>query len=302
VLNHFTGGNMFNIARITTLTAVTALLALATTIAAEMAAPAQHAASAGQQMISQDSKGAPQKPEQQIDLQKVSEAFGHFIGRNLKTPGVNFDLDQVIKGMREGAAGKPAPMSDKEYEQMMSAIQENAFKVLSQENLKAANEFLAKNKGETGVVEIEPTKLQYKVEKQGSGDVVGPHSSPQIQYTGKFIDGTVFNSSTEAGGPVTIALDQTIKGFSLGIAGMKEGEKRRLFIHPDFGYGTSGHFPPNSLLIFDVEVVKAQSPEQSYNEDADDDLSPLSLMSDNDGDDDGDDNDDDDDDDSDRDL
>src|SRR5438874_9948299 len=50
------------------------------------------------------------------DILKVSEAFGHFIGRNLNAPGIHLDLESIIKGMREGAAGQPAPMSDKEYE------------------------------------------------------------------------------------------------------------------------------------------------------------------------------------------
>lgn len=211
-------------------------------------------------------KSAPK----QIDLPRVSEAFGHFIGRNLKTPGVNFDLEAVIKGMRDGAAGRTAPMSDKEYEQMMAAIQENAFNVLAEENLKAAKDYLDKNKKESGIVVIEDGKLQYKIEKEGTGEVVSAHSSPQINYTGQFIDGTVFNTSSEAGGPVTIPLDQTIKGFNSGISGMKEGEKRKLYIHPDLGYGTSGHFPPNSLLIFDIEVVKANSTDQSFNDDDDD--------------------------------
>ena len=205
-------------------------------------------------------------PAKQIDLLKISEAFGHFIGKNLKTPGVNFDLESVIKGIRNGAEGKPAPMSDKEYEQMMSAIQERAFQAVSEENLKAANAFLVKNKEVSGVVELENGKLQYKIEKQGSGEVVGPHASPQINYSGQLIDGTVFNSSSESGGAITIPLDHTIKGFSSGIAGMKEGEKRRLFIHPDLGYGTTGHFPPNSLLIFDIEVVKANAPEEAAND------------------------------------
>jgi len=83
-----------------------------------------------------------------------------------------------------------------------------------------------------------------------------------INYTGKYIDGTVFGSSETAGGPITVPIDQTIPGFSKGIVGMKEGEKRRLFVHPDMGYGTTGQLPPNSMLIFDIEVVKATSPDK----------------------------------------
>jgi len=197
----------------------------------------------------------------QTDILKASEAFGHFIGRNLKAPGINFEIDSIIQGMRDGYAGKPAPLSDKDYEELMAKIQEQAYAKMASDNLSTANQFLEKNQKADGVTEIKPAKLQYSIIKQGQGPVVVEHSTPQIKYTGRFQDGTVFGSSEETGGPITIPLDQTIPGFSKGIVGMKEGEQRKLFVHPDLGYGTTGHLPPNSLLIFDVEVIKATAPE-----------------------------------------
>lgn len=197
----------------------------------------------------------------QIDMKKLSEAFGNFIGRNLQSPGLKFDMESLIKGIRGGAAGESSPLSEKEYEEMMSAVQEKAFKEMSAANLKNANDFMAKNLKEAGVVEVLPGKLQYLIIKEGTGPTVEATSSPKINYTGKYQDGTVFGTSEEMGGPITIPLDQTIPGFSKGIVGMKEGEKRRLFVHPDLGYGTSGQLPPNELLIFEIEVVKANSDE-----------------------------------------
>lgn len=197
----------------------------------------------------------------QIDMKKLSEAFGHFIGRNLQSPGLSFDLESIIKGIREGASGQPSPLTEKEYEEMMAAVQEKAFKEMSTSNLKSANDFMEKNRQVNGVVEVIPNKLQYTTLKEGTGATVEPHSTPKIHYTGKYQDGTVFGTSEEMGGPITIPLDQTIPGFSKGITGMKEGEKRRLFVHPDLGYGTTGQLPPNELLIFDIEVVKANSDE-----------------------------------------
>lgn len=197
----------------------------------------------------------------QEDIKRVSEAFGNFIGKNLKAPGMNFEIDSLIKGIRNGYAGQPSPMNDKEYEVMMTRIQERAYKQLSTENLKAANDFLAQNSKKEKVVEVVPGKLQYKILQPGQGAAVAEHDSPQIHYVGKFIDGNTFGSSKEAGGPITIPLDQTIPGFSKGILGMKEGEKRELFVHPEMGYGTTGQLPPNSLLIFEVELVKANAPQ-----------------------------------------
>ena len=207
------------------------------------------------------------------DIKKLSEAFGHFIGRNLKSSGLNFDIDNFVKGIRDGESGKPAPMPEKEYEQQMMAFQEKALKHLAEENLVAAEEFLKKNKAEKGVIEIVPGKLQYRVLVEGKGPAVTSHSSPKIRYTGKYVDGTVFGSTDDVGGPITIPLDQTIPGFSKGLEGMKEGEKRQLFVHPDLGYGKTGQLPPNSLLIFDVDVLEANSSDRSALEsDEDDDV------------------------------
>ncbi len=194
-----------------------------------------------------------------IDIKVLSEAFGHFIGRNLKSPGVQFDVDSIIKGIREGAAGSPSPMNDQEYEVAMMKLQEKAYETLSKENLQAANTFIQENKGKEGIIEIEPGKLQYTILTPSNGVEVQKNATPLINYKGTYIDGTVFGSSEEVGGPITIPLDQTIPGFSKGIVGMKEGEKRRLFIHPDLGYGTLGNLPPNALLIFDIEVMKADA-------------------------------------------
>lgn len=221
-----------------------------------------NAATATQQTNGTTQQNKSQLPSgfTQDEINKLSEAFGHFIGRNLNNPGIHFDLESIIKGMRSGYAGNPAPMSDQEYEKLMAKLQENAVKQLADENLKAAAAFMDKNKSVEGVVEIEPGKLQYIVLEQGNGAEVKTDGVPQINYEGKYIDGTTFGSSKEVGGPITIPLAHTIKGFSKGLVGMKEGEKRRLFVHPDLGYGTTGQLPPNALLIFDIEVVKADTP------------------------------------------
>lgn len=195
-----------------------------------------------------------------IDIQKVSQAFGHLISKNLDSLGFEFDMNDVIKGMEDSFAGKESPMNETECVQAISLVQEEAFQKLASQNLEEANDFMAKNAKDEGVVILEKDKLQYKLEKTGEGAVVEEHFSPMIRYTGKFLDGKVFGSSQE---DELLSLDETIPGFTKGIVGMKEGEKRTIFIHPDLGYGTSGYLPPNSTLVFEIEVVKANaSPEQ----------------------------------------
>ncbi len=191
------------------------------------------------------------------DLAKVSKAFGHMIGQNLESLGLEFDMKEVMQGIQDCVNGIQPPMTEAECIQAISLIQENAFQKQSQDNLKKAEEFLAKNKSTSGVVEVESGKLQYMVLQAGTGKEVEPTFSPIIRYTGKFIDGKVFGESRE---DEVISLEETIVGFQKGIVGMKEGEKRRIFVHPDCGYGTTGFLPPSSLLTFDIEIIKANAP------------------------------------------
>lgn len=197
-----------------------------------------------------------QEAKESPNVHQVSEAFGYMIGQNLGALGFDFDMKSILQGIQDAVAGKDAPMSETECVAAISEAQESAFQQQADANLAKANEFMAQNLKEKGVSAIEKQKLHYRVDKKGNGLEVKSHYAPTIKYTGKFLDGSVFGASTEE---EMITLDETIPGFSQGIVGMKEGEKRTLYIHPDLGYGSSGYLPPNSLLTFEIEVVKANS-------------------------------------------
>ncbi|MES2199014.1 MAG: FKBP-type peptidyl-prolyl cis-trans isomerase [Chlamydiota bacterium] len=191
------------------------------------------------------------------DVAKLSEAFGHLIGKNITSMGLKFDMLYVIKGLQDAAIGKTSPMTETECIQALTSAQESSFKEQSSTNLLLAEEFLKKNVKTEGVVSLEEGKIQYKIEKEGLGDKLQENSSPLIRYTGKFLDGSVFGSSSE---DELISLEEMISGLKNGIIGMQEGEKRTIYIHPDLAYGTTGSLPPNSLLTFEIEVIKAQAP------------------------------------------
>ena len=212
--------------------------------------------------------------EKKVDIAKVSKAFGHLIGKNLQTLGVEFNIKEIMEGIKDGLEGKLSQMDESECMQAISAVREKAFERLASENLTQANAFLTRNVKEQGVLELERDKLQYRVEKMGNGPVVEKHHSPMIRYTGKFLDGKVFGSSDE---DELISLQETIPGFTKGIVGMKEGERRTIFIHPELGYGSSGYLPPNSLLIFDIEVVKANVPKPDGEESPTSEYSPENV-------------------------
>jgi peptidylprolyl isomerase len=189
-----------------------------------------------------------------IDIGKVSEAFGHLVGKNLQHIGVKFDIAQVIKGLQDATDGKESPMSEVECIQALTAVQEKVFKEQATDNLKKAEIFLQDNAKEKGMVSLENGKVQYRIEKEGKGPAVEAHYSPLIRLSGKFLDGSPFNTSKEE---ERVYMEELIPGLRSGLIGMKEGEKRTLYIHPELAFGTSGYFPPNSLLSFEVELVEA---------------------------------------------
>jgi FKBP-type peptidyl-prolyl cis-trans isomerase FkpA len=105
--------------------------------------------------------------------------------------------------------------------------------------------------------------LKYQVLKKGKGAVAKAGQTVTVHYTGWLTDGTKFDSSVDRGQPFTFNLGagQVIKGWDEGVAGMKVGEKRKLTIPPDLGYGPQGAgnvIPPNATLIFDVELLGIQ--------------------------------------------
>ena len=199
-----------------------------------------------------------------LDLDQVSLSFGHLLKKNIETIGLDFDVNLVIKGIEESLAGKEAPLDENETVQAISLIQENAFHKQSSINLQLAEEFLANNRMKDEMVELEDGKVQYAIDHQGAGAAVEEDSTPTIRYTGEFADGTVFASSTE---DEVITLSETIPGFAKALIGMKEGEQRTAFIHPELAYGESGYAPPNSLLTFHIELIKANTPLQEEIED-----------------------------------
>jgi peptidylprolyl isomerase len=194
--------------------------------------------------------------EQDPQVNKLSEAFGHLIGKNIENLGVQFDIAYLIKGLQDAASGKESPMSEAECVEAIASAQEHAFREQAKDNLIKATTFLEENAKMDGVISLEEGKLQYKIDKEGSGAVIEEHFSPLIRYTGKYLDGSIFGASKE---DELVCLEEAIAGFSKGLVGMKEGEKRILYIHPELAYGTTGYLPPNSLLTFEIEVIKADA-------------------------------------------
>ena len=129
-------------------------------------------------------------------------------------------------------------------------------------NLKAANDFLEKNKTASGV-KTTPSGLQYAVTASGAGDGPMPSAASivQVNYEGKLLDGTVFDSSVQRGEPVEFPVNGVIPGWVEALQLMPQGSKWELYIPSDLAYGPAGQqsIPPASTLIFEVELLEVKA-------------------------------------------
>jgi peptidylprolyl isomerase len=193
------------------------------------------------------------------DTRKISESLGHLIGKNLRELGLPLDMQALVKGMEDSAAGKDSPLNEDACVEALTALREQKLLEEGEKNLTEAIAFLERNKNQEGIVSLEEGKLQYKIVKEGKGESVQPYNCPLVRCKGTFLTGETFQSGFEQ---ELISLEETIPGFSKGILGMHEGETRTLYIHPTLGYGKQPHLNPNALLIFEIEVIKADASTQ----------------------------------------
>ncbi|OIQ22241.1 FKBP-type peptidyl-prolyl cis-trans isomerase [uncultured Vibrio sp.] len=131
---------------------------------------------------------------------------------------------------------------------------------LAEVNQAQGEAFLAENSAVEGVITTE-SGLQYQVLQKGTGEINPTATSRvKVHYHGTLIDGTVFDSSVERNEPIAFGLNQVIKGWTEGVQLMVEGDKFRLFVPSNLGYGKggTGPIPPASVLIFDVELLEIQ--------------------------------------------
>jgi len=127
--------------------------------------------------------------------------------------------------------------------------------------------FLAKNAKKGGVVTT-PSGLEYQVLAPGQGAHPGPQDIVQIEYDGKLLDGTTFDSTAQHGQPAVMPVAGSIPGFSEGLQLMQRGARYRFWIPPQLAYGEQGAgdgvIPPNSVLQFDVTLREIAPQQPGY--------------------------------------
>lgn len=200
------------------------------------------------------------------NLDRISYALGLSMGNNFRSSGIKTinvqDFADGVAAVFEGAQPKmtydEAKLEIKNFFEAMEAEQRAAAAKMGEVNEAAGKKFLEEN-GKRVEVNVTPSGLQYEVIKEGTGKQPVASDSVTVHYTGKLIDGTVFDSSVERGEPATFGVTQVIPGWVEALQMMKEGAKWRLFIPSQLAYGPNGAgniIGPNSTLIFDVELIK----------------------------------------------
>ena len=191
-------------------------------------------------------------------MDKLSYALGLSMAQNFKGSGIqSINADDLADALRAVYEDKEKKMT---YDEAKQVVQD--FFTELEANAGAMNEelgkkFLEQNAQQEGV-KVTASGLQYLVLKEGNGVKPGPNDAVTVHYTGRLIDGTVFDSSVERGEPATFAVGQVIPGWVEGLQLMSEGAAWRLFIPSNLAYGPHGTGPiqPNSTLIFDVQLIK----------------------------------------------
>ena len=205
---------------------------------------------------------------QSSTAEQVGYSFGYLMGRSNADAMKDMDLDAFVLGLKASSQGQTATLTDEEMTTVLTQFKRRAeakqlieLKQKADENAKVGSAFLAENAKKAGV-KTTKSGLQYIVLKEGIGKSPKANSNVTVNYEGRLIDDTVFDSSIARNHPANFQVSQVIQGWTEGLQLMKEGAKYRFFIPANLAYGQIGSgdvIEPNSTLIFDVELLNVNS-------------------------------------------
>ncbi len=194
----------------------------------------------------------------------ISYSIGMDIATSFNHQSVDVNPQVFTRGFMDAYGGDETVFTEEEMRSILAAFrvelrqkQQELAKMKAEKNAKEGDEFLSENRTKEGVVETE-TGLQYKVleSAQGPSPVVTDRVS--VHYTGRLIDGTVFDSSVGRDQPASFRLNGVIKGWTEALQLMRVGEKWEVYVPGHLGYGERGSgakIGPNQLLIFEIELL-----------------------------------------------
>jgi FKBP-type peptidyl-prolyl cis-trans isomerase len=187
--------------------------------------------------------------------------FGLTFGEQMHNVGITdqVSIEAIARGLKDGLQGKKSTAADRQQvQEFVHSVMEGAIT----RNQAAAKEFLARNGREKGVTTT-ASGLQYKILLPGNvkAAAITPSDEVTVQYRGKLLDGSEFDSTYSRGAPATFPVNGVIPGWQEALVLMKPGAKWQLFVPPELAYGASPKpgIPGGSLLIFDVELLSVKA-------------------------------------------
>lgn len=207
----------------------------------------------------------------ETEADSISYALGINVGQGLlsqliQVPDIKAFATGLQDALKANGGNDGFKLSDDalnalmmQIQNQMMARQQDKVRELQTENLNTANAFLEENKLKDGVITTD-SGLQYRVIKQGDGATPTTESRVTVHYVGTMLDGTEFDSSRRRGQPATFPVTGVIQGWTEGLQLMKAGSVFEFYIPPQLAYGENGNqrIPPNSLLIFEVELIEVE--------------------------------------------
>jgi FKBP-type peptidyl-prolyl cis-trans isomerase FklB len=186
----------------------------------------------------------------------ASYSVGVSMGEQLRASGVPSELinsQELAQGVHDAVSSK-ASLTDKDRDNIRGLV--NA---VGESNHAAAARFLAENGKKPDVVTT-ASGLEYKVLNAGSGESPKKTDEVTVNYRGKLLNGTEFDSSYRRGQPATFPVNGVIPGWTEALGLMKPGAKWELFVPPQLAYDMQSRppIPPGSLLIFEVELLSVK--------------------------------------------
>ena len=213
------------------------------------------------------------KMKYKSQLDSVSYVIGFNWGNMLKRDSLMLDMQIIAKAMTDALFSRPTDLTEEQMQQVFTAFQKsyqekNQLKAEAEKKVKEKEGAENKIKGDAYLEKCKKTDgfkatasgLQYKVLKTGTGKSPVDTSEVTVHYTGTLIDGTKFDSSIDRNEPATFPVNGVIKGWTEALKMMKEGDKWQIVIPSDIAYGPEGRpgIPPNSVLLFDLELIKVK--------------------------------------------
>ncbi|MDI9817792.1 MULTISPECIES: FKBP-type peptidyl-prolyl cis-trans isomerase [unclassified Legionella] len=198
------------------------------------------------------------------DMDKLSYSIGADLGKNFKKQGIEINPSAMAKGLQDGMGGGQLLLTEQQMKDVLNKFQRDLmtkrnaeFTKKAEENKAKGDAFLNQNKAKEGVVSL-PSGLQYKIIEQGSGAKPSKDDTVTVEYTGKLIDGQIFDSTERTGKPATFKVSQVIPGWTEALQLMPTGSTWEVYVPANLAYGprsVGGPIGPNETLIFKIHLI-----------------------------------------------